>query len=132
MVKPIDAKRMPVLIRDLQIFEGQSTNLKQQVLVAEPMHIWLLQFDHTSINEQAFLNHIRRHQLVEIAQFNHLIKERATPNDPLYMNQWQYVNTGDAGGLAGCDLDAEEAWDIGTGGVTVNGDTIVVLSLIHI
>ena len=37
------------------------------------------------------------------------------PNDPLYANQWGLNNTGQNGGTAGVDINAEDAWDITTG-----------------
>ncbi|MEM9687246.1 MAG: S8 family serine peptidase, partial [Bacteroidota bacterium] len=37
------------------------------------------------------------------------------PNDPLYGNQWGLNNTGQNGGTAGIDVNAEAAWDITTG-----------------
>ncbi len=48
------------------------------------------------------------------------------PNDPLIGAQWQYMNTGSNGGIFDADLDAEQAWDFTTGGVSAAGDTIVV------
>jgi len=38
-----------------------------------------------------------------------------TPNDPLYTNQWHLNNTGQFGGIAGFDINAEAAWDLETG-----------------
>jgi subtilisin family serine protease len=35
-------------------------------------------------------------------------------------------NTGQSGGTVDADIDAPEAWDLGTGGLTAAGDTIVV------
>ncbi len=37
------------------------------------------------------------------------------PTDPLYANQWGLNNTGQNGGTAGTDIQAEDAWDITTG-----------------
>ena len=48
------------------------------------------------------------------------------PNDPLFSNQWHLLNPGSPGSLADADLDAEEAWEIATGGLTPAGDTIVI------
>lgn len=48
------------------------------------------------------------------------------PDDPLFGSQWYLSNKGDQGGVAGADLDALGAWEIGTGGVSAAGDTIVV------
>ncbi len=64
---------------------------------------------------------------VRLAQFNHVVQHRAVPNDPSYANQqWQYNNTGQSGGTIGADIRAQAAWDITTGGLSAQGDTIVV------
>lgn len=45
------------------------------------------------------------------------IPGRLTPADPRFADQWQWANTGQAGGTAGADVHVEEAWDhvLGTG-----------------
>ncbi|MCA4134046.1 S8 family serine peptidase, partial [Arthrobacter sp. M4] len=43
--------------------------------------------------------------------FEEHIPGRFTPTDPRYGDQWQWSNTGQAGGTAGADVSAEEAWD---------------------
>ena len=63
---------------------------------------------------------------IQVAQPNHAVQLRNTvPNDASYSQQWSLNNTGQNGGVAGADIDAELAWDITTGGVTALGDTIV-------
>lgn len=109
-------------------FEGRSGNkikLEYQKVLSRPVNIHLLSFDFTTHNEKEVLAELRRHPMVAEAQFNHFVKNRAIPNDPEFGNQWQYINTGQGGGTVGADLDADLAWDITTGGVTANGDTIV-------
>ena len=64
--------------------------------------------------------------VVITAQTNKEIEYRTQPNDPGFSQQWQYINTGATGGVVGADIDADSAWSITTGGVTVLGDTIVV------
>ena len=48
------------------------------------------------------------------------------PNDPLYANQWGLNNTGQNGGAAGIDINAEDAWDI-----TTSNSGIIVAVLDH-
>ena len=68
-----------------------------------------------------------QHDAVMMCQLNHIIDQRVTvPNDPQYNQQWQYDNDGSNGGTVNADIDAPEAWDITTGGLTATGDTIVV------
>lgn len=85
----------------------------------------------TAVNEKLacklLLNQLKALPMVKMAQENHIISQRNTvPNDPNYVSQWQYNNTGQNGGTVGVDLDAELAWDVTTGGITPNGDTIVI------
>lgn len=98
------------------------------------MNIWLLEHNQAQIQKE-LLNFLQELSNVEVAQYNHKVHLRSpspmatTPNDPLFSNQWQYINTGTNGGTAGVDLDAELAWDITTGGLTATNDTIVVAIL---
>ncbi|MFC5379256.1 S8 family serine peptidase [Aquipuribacter nitratireducens] len=52
--------------------------------------------------------------------FVEYIGQRLRPGDPTYAQQWHLRNTGAAGGVAGADIAAEQAWDVTRGaGVTV-------------
>ena len=112
---------------DLAVVNNQPTQLKWEEKISRIMNIWLFTFDDKNIDEKEMLRLVKQHPNVLEAQFNHTIKQReVTPNDPLFKNQWQWKNTGTGGGVAGADVDAEKAWDITTGGLTITGDTIVV------
>ncbi len=108
-----------------QYFEGERTSLELKRKVAPVFNIYLVQFDHGTIHEDRFLKELKKNPLIEVVQYNHIISYRATPNDTQFADQWQYINTGQSGGTAGADIDADLAWDITTGGVTALGDTIV-------
>ena len=70
---------------------------------------------------------LKANRLTALAQHNHRVQLRNTvPDDASYTQQWSLNNTGQNGGVAGADIDAELAWDITTGGLTAAGDTIVV------
>lgn len=101
---------------------------KVDYCVADQFRVWSLQFDWTKINENTLLQELRRHPDVEAAQFNHFVSLRSRkPNDPLYGDQWYLNNTGQRAGFTpGIDLGMEEAWELSTGGVTPEGDTIVI------
>lgn len=111
-----------------QTFGGAPTNLSVAEQLSPTLHIWRMTFDPTAVPADAFLRELRQKDPnVRNAQRNHLLRQRATtPNDPLFSDQWQYVNTGLTGGEPDADLDADQAWDITTGGLTALGDTIVV------
>ncbi len=105
-------------------------DLKPVRLLSRRMNIWLFEYSGGTLKaaeNQAILDDVRLRPIVSLAQFNHFVKERATtPNDPFFSQQWALNNTGQSGGTADADIDAPEAWDITTGGLTTMGDQIVV------
>ena len=105
--------------QELSVFE-----LKENI--SDPMNIALLSFEQANYSDDEILYMLRIQDAVVNAQFNHYVEMRAVPNDAQYGSQWQYNNTGQSGGTPGADIDIEEAWDITTGGLTAEGDTIVV------
>jgi serine protease len=120
-------KNIHTLTNEFQLFHGDSSRIEIKKAVVSDMNIWLLHLDYINIDELAFLEKIKKHSSVLNAQFNHFTSLRTTiPNDPEFPNQWQYLNDGTNGAIADADIDADLAWDIATGGVTTNGDTIVI------
>ena len=49
---------------------------------------------------------------IEYFQADGMLHAQAAPNDPLYAGQIGLHNTGQNGGTAGADIDADLAWDI--------------------
>ena len=93
--------------------------------VVEYMNIWLYKFDNSRISAQTMLNEVKKHSSVSVAQFNHYVTERSvTPNDTRFGEMWGLNNTGQTGGTVDADIDAPEAWNLSTGGLTAAGDTI--------
>ncbi len=113
------------VIQSHQDFEGVRTDLKLVKPIGLDFNIYLLEFDYGNIHEEKFLRALKNHPMVEVAQYNHILSNRAVPNDTQFDDQWQYINTGQSGGTTGADIDMDLAWDIATGGVTALGDTIV-------
>jgi len=105
---------------------GMELDLDFEQVASVPLNVWLLKFDHNTINEIRLLQKVKFLSGVNHAQYNHVIKLRNTPNDSRFNEQWQYINTGASTGTEGADLDMDLAWDIATGGLTAQGDTIVV------
>ncbi len=114
------------VITENRIFFQRETEIRNDRLVSEPFRIWNIAFNHNKINEFDFLKHLRQQPLIENAQFDFFLEERNAPNDLFYSAQYFLKNTGQNGGTPGVDLDAELAWNTTTGGVTLNGDTIVL------
>ncbi len=109
--------------------DWQSRHFQAEVLTAKPLvralNIWQVNFDFTKHKEGDVKSLIWKDDRVEQVQYNHFITTRATPNDPLYEEQWHHLNVL-LNGSPDADLDSDLAWDISTGGLTPQGDTIVL------
>ncbi|GAB4314726.1 MAG: hypothetical protein Kow0074_01890 [Candidatus Zixiibacteriota bacterium] len=118
--------------QDLQEFvrDFGQYNMRPAKLLSRRMNIWLLEYDSGGMRTAAhegLLEVTRAHPRILKAQFNHPVIVRSTfPNDPGFGNQWGLHNTGQTGGVPDADIDAPEAWDYSTGGVTALGDQVVV------
>ncbi len=111
------------------INESLNTDAKVHHLkqLSRRLNIHLVGFDPLVMEENEMLSALQSHNNVFAAQFNHFIEQRDTiPNDPQFGDLWNMNNTGQSGGMLGADIDALQAWDSATGGVTAMGDTIVV------
>jgi len=112
-----------------QVFEEsfQGSGMKVVKVLSERMGISLFEFDNKSVSELQLLNEVKRHDLVHQAQYNHYIELRETePDDPSFPDQWALKNTGQLNGVVDADIDATDAWDITTGGISSLGDTIII------
>lgn len=98
-------------------------------LLSEPLNAYLLRFDHSEFVDADVKLKMLRQPAVLAAQFNRFVAHRAIPNDAQFPQQWQYRNVGQAGGNEGADFNILSAWDVTTGGVTANGDTVVVCAI---
>jgi subtilisin-like proprotein convertase family protein/subtilisin family serine protease len=63
----------------------------------------------------AALAQLAKHPAIEYAEYNYIVHALATPNDPSFGELWGLNNTGQAGGTAGADISALDAWDVTTG-----------------
>ncbi len=109
---------------------AQNSDLKFRAAqcLSRTANIWLLQYNFRNHDQVAILSQVRNHKDIIVAQFNHkdITTRVTTPDDPQYNSQWSLNNTGQTGGSNDADIDAPEAWDITTGGMTTQGDEIVV------
>nr|WP_321234298.1 S8 family peptidase [uncultured Psychroserpens sp.] len=93
-------------------------------LVSKTLNIWLMRLAPSSITVEDAITAFYQSREVLVAQKNHKVTTRATiPDDSFFAQQWQYVQASDG------DIDADEAWDITTGGTTLNGNIIVAAVL---
>ncbi len=102
---------------------GMTRNTPERLVPSIP--IFRVFFDENA-DEKALLEAVKKHPSVVVAQVNHLLESRATPNDTKYTQQWHHNNAGGAGAVADADIDTDEAWNITKGGATTDGDSIVV------
>lgn len=114
------------LSKELKNIGGVPTHFKAIRTLSHSMHIYVFEFDTAAIEQKAMLSAVKANPLVKIAQFDHTVEQRNTPNDPQFGAQWNLNNTGQNSGTPGADIDALNAWFIATGGLTSSGDTIVV------
>ncbi len=110
-------------------------NLHSIRTVSARFNIYLLEFDTRATTNRSMLNALKTEHEVVNVQNNHILDrslrsindiEETYPDDSLLNLQWALKNYGGGGGIYDADIDATDAWDITTGGVTSLGDTIVV------
>ena len=99
-------------------------------VISKRFNIFLLQFDKSRRSNSSILSDFSLNKEVVNVQNNHFIELRdgneLIPDDDRFDDQWSMKNTGQSGGLPDADIDATDAWEITTGGLTIFGDTIVV------
>ncbi|MFT4780008.1 MAG: hypothetical protein ACI923_002551 [Flavobacteriales bacterium] len=110
------------LTRELSTELGYRNALSVSRCLSELSNIYLLAFD-AAIDAEFVLREVQKMKGVKAAQLNHIVEDRTLPNDPSIGNQWHHVDASDN------DIDSDLAWDITTGGTTINGDEIVVCVL---
>jgi thermitase len=60
--------------------------------------------------------------VVKYAEPNFVLRASATPNDPLYVDEYGLNNVGQTGGAPDADIDAPEGWDLaGLAGFPISG-----------
>jgi thermitase len=65
---------------------------------------------------------LSRSAVVKYAEPNFILRAQATPNDPMYVQEYGLNNIGQTGGAADADIDAPEGWDLaGLGAFPASG-----------
>jgi serine protease len=98
--------------------QGKDAALVWEQAVAPDWRIHLYSFDEQAISAEEVVSRLSKSADVENAQLNHRTYDRAIPNDAEWFRQTN-MNL----------IQAPAAWDLTTGGVTAQGDTIVVAVL---
>ncbi len=105
----------------------KSINYAECHQLSNRLKIWQVRLNDTNANLDLEMINLKNCIPIHAIQRNHIVSLRETiPNDPEFSNQWPLLNTGENNGLIDADIDATDAWDDSTSGVTVNGDQIVV------
>jgi len=114
------------LMRDLNN-DGYVGEYRMKQVLSKRYRIYLLEHDAILGDTKRLVKDIFTMDQVALAQLNHYVQDRLTPNDASFASQqWSLNNIGQTGGTTDADIDAPEAWNTTTGGVTADGDTIVV------
>jgi len=126
MVMLVPGNNIDNVLKDLND-DGLAGQYRLNQVISKRYRIYLLEHDAILGDSKDLVYDINKMDEVALSQLNHYVQERLTPNDPNYAtNQWNMNNLGGGGGTADADIDAPEAWNITTGGVTADGDTIVI------
>jgi len=86
--------------------------------LSKTQNISLLRYDTSTIGPDELLKELAAFPDVESAHFDYVLETRQGPNDPDVSEQWGVFAIG-----------ADKAWGLTTGGLTTQGDTIVVAIL---
>jgi len=97
----------------------------EKVLVRR-LNIISIKLKNNQISPVDAIKEFRSNPFVDKAIPDTKVSRRDIPDDTEFDQQWALHNIGQNGGTEDADIDAPEAWDIATGGVTPLGDTIVV------
>jgi len=97
----------------------------EKVLVRR-LNIISIKLKNNQISPLDAIKEFRNNPFVDKAIPDTKVSRRDMPDDMQFDQQWALHNVGQGGGTEDADIDAPEAWDIATGGITPLGDTIVV------
>lgn len=121
----LEFKQNEILVRfapevQPEMLRTQGLQFKNAKQISKVLNIWKLEVNTQRFTENQLIQEFYKNSNVIDAQLNHKGNFRNEPNDPMYDQQWQYYQANDK------DIDADEAWEITTGGLNTDGDEIVV------
>ena len=103
----------------------KALDMEAQKLLCPQLEIWQVALPvDLSVEEACAL--LRQDSLIRWAQPDHILSERIVlPDDPMFYNQWALHNTTENEGIIDSDIDAPEAWELGTDSLNALGQQIV-------
>lgn len=133
-VSPVDFARGQIIVRLADGFGRSGVEaaldpgrFRVKKALVKRLNIYLVELPDRNLSEFEAVNVAMANAGVVHAQLDHLVTLRQIfPDDPQFGDLWSMHNTGQGGGSADADIDAPEAWERVTGGVTRLGDEIVV------
>jgi subtilisin family serine protease len=81
----------------------------------------------SGLTADQLISTLKKSGLVTRAERSATYTTFATPNDPLFSQQWSLKNTGQNDGTAGADIGATTAWDATTGTAAPAGPVVAVV-----
>lgn len=97
------------------------------VLLSYDANCWIFTTNTPVDSLTAMLMKMKGDKNIKAIQFNYEAEYRSNiPNDSLFSMQWNMRNLGNNGGLLHADVSATDAWDLATGGITTNNDTLII------
>jgi len=102
--------------------------LTYKELISKDLSIHLIENQSIEPNNSIIELLLSYYPIVLSAQTNKKLSLRKAeiPDDTLFKNQWSLLNDGSTGGVSGADINVVPLWNINKGGLTSQGDTIVV------
>ena len=97
-----------------------ANNMGKSIKTVRPifkkLNYWLVEYEPSLLKDKkSKKSFLEKQKGIKYAYQDHKVKKRAVPNDPMYVDQWSKTL-----------IQIEEVWDITTGGMTVDGQEIVV------
>ncbi len=111
---------------ELKTYFSLGRSIKYNEISREPLTVWKLNLNDDRGNMEEIIKHLSQNRNIINIDYDRRVEFRNFPNDTDFNRQWSLYNTGQSGGMNDADIDAELAWDLTTGGVNSNGDTIVI------
>jgi len=124
LVQLYPEQNIKTFLKDFQL-KHSHLEIKSTKPIVKSLNIWQFNFDYSKFNEVGLKAALWKNKAVHQIQFNHFVNSRVIPDDELFEEQWHHINTL-INGSPDADLDSDLAWDISTGGLTPQGDTIVI------
>jgi len=96
-------------------------------VLSDYLNIHLLNITSQNTDSLDLIQNLSSFPSVLNCQFNRSLQQRGlVPNDTSFKEQWALYNDGSSGGTAGADINISKLWNINTGGLSADGDTIVI------